>query len=68
MTNKADQIAQIHESLINGQRRQMVEQIDEFGSEFWAYYREHLKALYSDTRALEFLSDAIISYHRIKAR
>ena len=71
-------IETIHESLVNGQRRQMVEQIDEYGLyAFWRDYVNFLDRVFFYTGALEaaglkemnaFLSDAVISYHRIKNR
>jgi hypothetical protein len=65
-------IAQIHDSLINGQRRQMVDQIDEYGPmDFWPEYAEYVAAV-CDTddgwRAYEDLKDAVGSYFRIKGR
>ena len=79
-------IETIHMSLVNGQRRQMVEQIDEYESEFrsdyreyapefWSDYRDYLKEMYAaaghtinDYGSYDYFSDAVISYHRIKAR
>ena len=61
-------IETIHDSLINGQRRQMVEQIDEYGMDFWADYKEILDILYINTSAYEYFADATISYVRIKGR
>jgi hypothetical protein len=59
----------IHESLVNGQRRQMVEQIDEYGLyDFWDDYKMHLNNLYDANSAYEYFTDAVISYHRIKNR
>jgi len=60
-------IKSIHESLLNGQRKQMVEQIDEYGTyDFWADYVEWLKT--HSFQPFAFLSDAVTSYHRIKGR
>lgn len=61
-------IETIHNSLVNGQRRQMVKQIDEYGLySFWADYREYLGNLYHQSdSAFEYFSDACVSYHRIK--
>jgi hypothetical protein len=43
-------IETIHESLVNGQRRQMVEQIKEYGLyDFFSDYRDYLKDLYFDS-------------------
>ena len=61
-------ISKIHDSLVNGQRRQMVDQIDEYGLyDFFEDYREYL----NDTEqgmAFHYFQDAVISYHRIKNR
>lgn len=64
------ELEHIHESLVNGQRQQMVRQIDEYGLyEFWADYRAYLSEIYEGTNALiDYFSDAVISYHRIKNR
>lgn len=68
--NYDEKIREIHESLVNGQRRQMVEQIDEYGSyDFWKDYARYLSEVYL-TKAAMFahLSDAVISYHHISDR
>ena len=56
----------IHDSLINGQRKQMVEQIDEYGPVFWERYEGYLEGLYMSDKKNEWFKDAVISYHRIK--
>ena len=62
-------IETIHESLENGQRRQMAEQIDEYGSyDFFSQYDQYLRDMYAPTMALNFFTDCVISYHRIKNR
>ena len=63
-------IETIHDSLVNGQRQQMVEQIDEYGLyDFWKEYSNYLKSIYQDIdKAYQHLEDAITSYHRIKHR
>lgn len=60
----------IHESLVNGQRQQMVKQIKVYGLyDFWADYAEYLKELYVDSdSAYEYFRDATISYFRITNR
>ena len=63
-------IEEIHESLVNSQRKQMVAQIDEYGlCDFWPDYREFL----SDTcigKGTEYMyfAEVTISYFRIKNR
>ena len=64
-------ISTVHDSLLNGQRRQMVEQIDEYGYEydFWKDYSNFLKSLYVDIDACyQYFEDATVSYFRIKGR
>ena len=62
-------IEAIVESLINGQRKQMVNQIDSYGLyEFWDDLKEHLDIMYNKERAYELFADATISYFRIKNR
>jgi hypothetical protein len=63
-------INEIHESLVNGQRRQMVEQIDRYGCyDFWDDYNNYLKDIYCERGdRYMYFSDAVISYFRIKGR
>lgn len=63
-------IATIHESLVNGQRKQMVKQIDEYGLyDFWADYDYYLSTIYHDETARHtYFVDAAMCYHRIKNR
>lgn len=61
------EIEEIHESLINGQRRQMADQIDVYGIyDFWADYKEYLGTQHYADGVLDYFSDAVISYHHIK--
>ena len=56
-------IETIHESLVNGQRRQMVNQVNEYGLyDFWPDYRDYLRNLYEMDAQLEYFQDATISY------
>jgi len=62
-------IKEIHESLVNGQRKQMVEQIDVYGVYgFWADYKTYLGDLYKSDGQWDYFTDAVISYHHIKNR
>jgi hypothetical protein len=63
-------ISTIHKSLINGQRKQMVEQIDEYGTyDFWTDYRDYLKNIYTNKSAIiNYFTDATVSYFRITNR
>lgn len=60
----------IHESLINGQRRQMIGRIKEYGAiDFWPHYRQYLRDIYVE-RGDQYMwfADAVISYFRIEGR
>ena len=63
-------IETIHDSLVNGQRRQMVEQVDEYGTyDFWNDYSLYLDNLYEDCKSKYFyFHDSAVSYHHIKNR
>ena len=65
--NKQDEITIIHESLVNGQRVQMVDQINEYGLyEFWTDYKFYLSGVYVKLSVqYDYFADAVISYHRI---
>ena len=69
---KQERLQKVHASLINGNRRQMVEQINAnfILYDFWDMYLDFLRDAcgYNDTEALAYFSDAVISYHRIKPR
>lgn len=70
MTEEQKLIA-IHESLINGQRRQMVDQINAhfIMYDFWKKYLEFLDDCgYNKENILDYFSDAVISYHRLTGR
>lgn len=67
MVSHKPTIEQIHDSLINGQKKQMVEQINEYGVEFWKDYRDYLTNLYYEgTSKFLYFSQCVISYHTIK--
>lgn len=63
-------IIDIYSSLVNGQRRQMVQQIDEYGPcDFWPDFQAYLKeTTATDKEAFDIYADACKSYSRIKAR
>ncbi len=63
-------IQTIHESLINGQRRQMVEQIDDYTrTDFFSTYDNFLNSLnFTPVQILAYYTDATKSYFRIKDR
>jgi hypothetical protein len=64
------QINAIHESMINGQRKQAVKQMEAYSLyDFFADYSTYLKALYDSAEDREkYLLDAANSYFRIKNR
>ena len=63
-------IGTIHESLVNGQRQQMVKQIKEYGLyDFWSDYSDYLESLYTEPSSrYAYFIDATISYFRITNR
>ena len=58
-------IQTIHESLINGQKKQMVEQRDQYGDTFWQNYKTWLEEIWTDGHRDTF-ADVVISYNKIK--
>lgn len=59
----------IHESLVNGQRVQMVDQIKRYGVyDFWPDYKDYLadQGAVDLKTAYDHFTDAVISYFRIK--
>ena len=66
---KQKQLEAIFGSLINSQRTQMVEQIDEYlPADFFPDLFDFLKESFSDDLALYYFADATNSYFRIKSR
>ena len=65
-----EQIEEIHQSLINGQKRQMVNQIEDYGLyDFWDDYSSFLVDFYIEPQSrYHYFTDAVISYHRIVNR
>ena len=63
-------IETIHESLVNGQRKQMVNQIKKYGLyDFWIDYKVYLFDMYvSESDRYNYFSEATISYHRLTNR
>lgn len=62
-----DKLEEIHESLVNGQRRKMVKQIDEYGTyDFWKDYANYLEYsinLPAIESVIDYFVDAVVSYH-----
>lgn len=67
---KHELIEEIHESLINGQRKQMVDQINNYGLyDFWPDYNDYLNSIYIDTVSqYKYFTDCTISFNRINNR
>jgi hypothetical protein len=64
---KTNLLEDIHNSLVNGQKKQMVEQIKEHGVyDFFSEYKIYLLDLYCEHTAFKYFSDAVISFHRIE--
>lgn len=62
-------IEQIHESMVNGQRKQAVRQMEDYGMyDFFDDYAGYLYTTYAISAAFEYLRDASSSYFRIKNR
>jgi hypothetical protein len=69
-------IEEIHESLVNRQRRQMAQQIQDYGvGDFFPDYLNHLAQVFGFSGnpsvaciAYRYFVDAVISYHRIIGR
>lgn len=70
MKTKQTSLILIHESLLNGQRKQMTEQIDEYGLyDFFEDYNTYLSTLYEKAESKHsYFLDCVVSYHRIKNR
>jgi hypothetical protein len=64
-----EKLQNILDSLINGQRRQMTEYIDEEELyDFWADVKSFIDERYYPEEAYSIFSDMVISYFRIKNR
>jgi hypothetical protein len=70
METKRQKLEQIHDSLINGQRKQMTKQIDEYGlyDFFEDYYYFLIEVYVGNNLVLNYFVDVVKSYHRIKNR
>ena len=67
---KYELMEEAHLNLVNGNRRDMIKNIDDYGtSDFWPDYLHYLKCLYPvHDSVLEYFTDATIAYFRIKGR
>ena len=69
MMTKQEQLEAIFNSLINGQRRQMVEQIDEYlPADFFPDFLDFLRESFYTASTLYHFADATNSYFRIKSK
>lgn len=67
MTKETIKISDIHNSLVNGQRKQMVKQIEEYGLHyFFEDYKKYLESVYTEEQQYVYFSDAVISYFKIR--
>ena len=63
---KLDRIDEIHESMINGQKRQAVELIDEYGTyDFFEDYLSYINDIHAN---IAWFTDCVIAYFKIKGR
>jgi hypothetical protein len=69
MMTKQEKLEVIFNSLKNGQRTQMVEQIDEYlPADFFPDLLDFLRESFSAVSTLYYFADATNSYFRIKSR
>jgi len=67
-------VTEIIASLLNGQKKQMVNQIKEYDEyDFFADFKDYLTnslyvSAYNTEEAYKLFTDCVISYHRIKNR
>jgi hypothetical protein len=63
-------IFEIHDSFVNGQKKQMVEFIDAYGLfYFWKDYQQYLASFCENSgERFYYFSEVTITYHRIKNR
>jgi hypothetical protein len=63
---KIEQIQNIHSSLVNGQKKQMISQIEDYGLyDFFEDYKDYLE---NYPKKYKYFSDCVISYFKIKNR
>lgn len=67
---KYEQMENIHNNLVNGNRQDCVKLIKKYGHyDFWNDYKNYLDELFSGgTMAYEYFTDMTISYFRITNR
>jgi len=67
---KTKLLEEIHNSLLNGQKKQMVEQINNYGLyDFFEDYNTYLCNLYNESIVKHsYFLDCVSSYHRITNR
>ena len=63
------EIAVIHENMVNGNRRSAIVGINEYGNDFFSEYARYLQETYChETSEYHYFKDAVLSYFRIKGR
>ena len=67
---KSEQLENIHNNLVNGNRQDCVKQIKKYGLyDFWSDYKDYLyNNGYSDDEVVNYFTDLTISYFRITSR
>jgi hypothetical protein len=62
-------IEEIHENIINGNRRDAVKLMDEYGDDFFSEYARYLDEIYGSWEVeYYYFKDAVLSYFRIQRR
>ena len=63
------EIVVIHENMINGNRRDAVKLMDEYGDDFFSEYARYLEDTYTyEHSEYSSFKDAVLSYFRIQRR
>ena len=63
------EIVVIHENMINGNRRDAVKLIDEYGEDFFSEYSRYLEDTYKyEHSEYSYFKDAVLTYFRVKGR
>jgi hypothetical protein len=66
MTEKDKALIEIHDSIVNGQKKQMVDMIKTYGPDFWKMYMLYLKGYYfDDGEEYRHFSNAVLVFHRL---
>ena len=65
--SKQEKIEEIHDKSLNGQKKDMVALIDEYGLyDFWSDYADYLHDMFiNEADRYHWFRDAVVHYHRI---